>query len=38
MTYRALDAYDLWLPLSMLVVITIMGCGNGQQKSADNTQ
>ena len=38
MTYRVLDAYDLWLPLSMLVVITIMGCGNGQQKSADNTQ
>jgi len=38
MTYRLPDACNLWLTLSLLVVITIMGCGNGQQKSSDNIQ
>lgn len=35
---RVLSAYDLWLPLAMLVVITIMGCGNGQQMPSENAQ
>jgi hypothetical protein len=34
---RVLYTYDLWLPLVMLMVVTIVGCG-GQQTSADKPQ
>ena len=32
MTYRLLHANDFWMPLSTLVVITMMGC-NSQEKA-----
>ena len=32
MTYRLLHANDFWIPLSTLVVITMMGC-NSQENA-----
>ena len=38
MTYRVPYAYDFWVFLFTLVVITIMGCGNGRQAPVNKTQ